>query len=198
MNDMSLAQLKGVPLLFTYRQTATVGAGAYNFSSDTTANAFTPDRPISQNVLYIIKTMSFAMDIAEEDYWSAIDPTLGGVLPEFSMYVQAEGGAPALREPLVLSRYFERLPYLLPLIGKDLLTDAYPGSSASPVAQSFNQNRLLGLVRGNLAQTASLLGKASITAIISFTVHEITDQELIAQIQGRGHAAGGGASKVFE
>src|SRR5690606_17608619 len=184
-NDMTLAQLRGVPLLFTYRQTAGVAAGVYNFSAITTPQPFTPDRPISQNILYIVKTMSFAMDITSEDYAAAIDPNLGGQLPEFSMYVQSEGGAPGLREPLVLSRYFERLPYLLPLIGKDLLTDSYPGASAAPTAQGFNQNRLLGLVSGTLAHAASLLGKASVTAVLSFTVHEITDQELVAAIQGK-------------
>src|SRR5690606_13731681 len=197
MDDMTLAQLRGVPLLFTYRQTAAGAAGVYNFTSDTTAKAFTPDRPIAQTILYIVKTMSIAMDISPEDYVSAIDRSLRGVLPEFSMYVQSEGGAPALREPLVLSRYFERLPYLLPIIGKDLLTDAYPGASAAPTAQGFNQNRLLGLVSGTLAQTASLLGKASVTAVLSFTVHEITDQELVAAIQGK-NQNGGAAGRVYE
>jgi hypothetical protein len=200
MDEMSLANLRGVPLLFTYRQTATLAAGFYDFSLDTTANPFTPDRPLSQNVLYRLKTMNFAMDITEDDYEGAIDPTLGGVMPEFSMYIQSEGGNPELREPLVLSQYFKQMPYGKSIIGKDLLSDAYPGASATPVAQSFNQNRLLGLVNGILAQTASLLGKTSVTATISFTAVEIIDQNIISAIQGQnsGGHEGGVKARVFE
>jgi len=165
--------LDGVPLLFTYRQSATVAAGTYNFTGTMVRTPFTPSRPIRSNVLYLLDTMSFAMDIAEEDYHGAV-----ATLPEFSMYVQSEN-TPALREPLVLSRYFEVMPYLLPILGKELLQEAYPGAAAAPTAQGFQNNRLLGLVTGILNQTASLVGKVTITAIVQFTAHEVSSDFIV-------------------
>jgi hypothetical protein len=178
--------LSGVPLLFTYRQTAAVSAGQYDFTGTMQKNAFTPSRPILSNVMYLINTMSFAMDIAEEDYQGSIQ-----TLPEFSIYTQSEGGAPGFREPLVLSRYFERMPYLLPLLGKELLQESYPGASAAPTAQGFRTNRLLGLVTGLLNQTASLLGKVAITAIVQFTAQEIASDSFIAGGKVRAKSASG-------
>ena len=163
------------PLLFTYRQTAALAAGSYTFSPPVTKGVFTPSRPILPNALYSFSTMTFAMDIDENDYFGAI-----ATLPSFSMYVQSEAAAPGLREPMVLSKYLANIPYILHILGGELLQDAYPGQTAPATAQGFTHNRLLGSVGGILTQTPALLGKASLTAIIILSAQEIVSEEFVA------------------
>lgn len=161
------------PLIFTYRETAALAAGQYTFA--TARTVFTPSRPIQANVLYIFQTMDFACDIAEEDYFGAI-----ATLPEFSMYLQSDASAPSFREPIPLVKYFTNIPYYLAILGSELM-----GLSDNPTAQGFSENRLLGDVTGILNQTPALVGKASITAIILFSVQEISDGSYISDFRAR-------------
>jgi hypothetical protein len=177
------------PLVFTYRETAALAAGAYTFLAGTKA-VFTPTRPIRANALYLFKTFDFSFDIAEIDYMGAI-----ATLPLFSMFLQSDSAAPALREPIPLSKYFQTLPYVLNILGEELLEQAYPGSAAVTPTQGYTFNRLLGSVEGIVNQTAALIGKATLTATIVFTVQEIVDEHFISDFKalagGRGKGARG-------
>lgn len=171
------------PLLFVYTETALLTAGSYNWPNGVKA-AFTPTRPINANSLYLFNTMDFACDIDQADYQSAISSALN-----FSMYIQSDGGSPALREPIPLVKYFNTLPYVLNILGTELLGEAYQNSSAVSPAQGFTFNRLLGDVSGTLLQTPTLIGKASVTATIVFSVQEITDRNFIKDFVDRSEAS---------
>ena len=171
------------PLLFVYTEAAILSAGAYDWPVGG-KSAFTPTRPINANSLYIFKTMDFACDIDQADYQSAIATQMN-----FSMYLQSDAGSPALREPVPLVKYYNTIPYLLNILGTELLGDAYQNSSGMTPAQGFSFNRLLGDINGNLTQTPTLLGKASITATIVFSVQEITDKNFIKDFVDRSEAS---------
>lgn len=169
-------------IIFTYRQTAALVAGQYDFSGTGTLakNAFTPSRPLQPAFLYIFKTLSFGMDIAQEDYHSAI-----ATQPQFSAYVASDAAAPAFREPVALSMYFQNLPYIITMLGGQFPGDSYPGSVSPGVQAPRNINRLLGTVTGVLNQTGNLLGKASVTAIIMLTAQEVVDEEFVSCFRGQ-------------
>lgn len=174
------------PLVFTYRETANILAGSYTFLSST-KGVFTPSRPIRANALYKFWTFDFAMDVAEIDYLGAIT-----TLPQFSMFLQSDAAAPALREPIPLAKYFNTLPYSLSVLGEELLERAYPGANAVTPTQGYTFNRLLGSVEGALLQTPALMGKNSVTATTVFTVQEIVDEHFISEFKGRAGGFGAG------
>lgn len=167
------------PILFVYEQTANLIAGTYDFP-DGSKNTFTPSRPILANSLYIFNTLDFAADIAEIDYQSARNAA-----PQFSMYVQSDAGGPALREPIPLVKYFTVMPYILNILGTEMLGQAYPGSAAVSPTQNFFNNRLMGSIVGNLTQVPALQGKTSITLTLVFTAQEITDRNFLQDFNDR-------------
>jgi hypothetical protein len=168
------------PVLFVYQQTVNIAAGMYSFLS-TTKSAFTPNRPIMPNALYLFDTLDFAMDVAEIDYQGAII-----TLPQFSMYMQSDAVAPSFREPIPLVKYFNNLRYRLTLMGTELLTsDSQPGHTGTTTAQGFTFNRLIGNVTGVVGQTPALLGKVSMTATLALTAQEIVDDSFIAEFRSQ-------------
>jgi len=171
------------PLLFVYTETANLIAGAYLWPLGGKA-AFTPSRPINANSLYLFNTMDFACDVDQADYQSAVSTALS-----FSMYVQSDAGGPALREPVPLVKYFNTLPYILNILGSELLGEAYQNASGVSPAQGFTFNRLMGDINGTITQTPALIGKASITATMVFTVQEITDRNFISDFVDRSESA---------
>jgi hypothetical protein len=172
------------PLLFVYTNTASLIAGKYTYDVGI-KTAFTPSRPINPNSLYIFKTMDFAADVAVEDYLGAITTALN-----FSMYVQSDAGGPALREPIPLVKYLQTIPYVLNILGTEMLGQAYPGNAAVTPTQGFEYNRLLGAIGGVLTQTAPLLGKGTLTLTVVFSVQEITDRNFISDFVARSEAPG--------
>jgi hypothetical protein len=169
---------KSPPVLFTYRVTAPLALGQYDFGGVTTPvrrTPFLPERPLLPNTLYLFDSMSFAMDIDQNDYQAAID-----VMPSFAAYNQADAGALALREAVSLDKYFENYRYRLTLLGS-LSTQG--GANADG-----RFNKLYGSVSGIVTQTANLIGKASLTAIIKFTAMEVTDKAFVRAFteMGRG------------
>ncbi len=171
------------PLLFVYTEVATLSAGVYSWPVGGKA-AFTPSRPINANSLYLFNTMDFACDIDQADYQSAISTQMN-----FSMYLQSDAGSPALREPIPLVKYYNTMPYILNILGTELLGEAYQNSSGISPAQGYSFNRLLGDVNGVLTQTPTLIGKASITATLVFSVQEITDKNFIKDFVDRSEAS---------
>lgn len=170
------------PVLFVYKQAANLVAGAYDYPAGAKAT-FTPSRPINPNYLYLFQTMDFACDIDENDYMGAYTAAL-----EFSMYVQSDAGGPALREPMPLVKYYKTLPYVLSILGVELLGQAYQNNSGISPAQGFSHNRLLGNIIGNISQTAALLGKQSVTATVVFSVTEVTDTNFVRDFIARSDA----------
>lgn len=167
------------PLLFTYQNTVNVQAGSFTFAGTTKA-AFTPSRPLLPNALYLFHTLDFACDADQGDYQGAI-----ATQPQFSMYVQSQASAPALREPIVLPKFYNTIPYRLSILGDKLLTDSYPLSSASPQPQGFTYNRLLGAISGVITLTNALLGKTSLTMTLIFSVQEVVDVNFINEFKAR-------------
>lgn len=159
---------KSPPVLFTYRVTALLAAGQYDFGGVTTPvqrTPFTPERPLLPNSLYLFDSLSFSMDVDQNDFQSAI-----AVLPTFAAYNQADAGAAALRESIALDKYFENYRYRLSVLG----------SQTSQAANTDGRfNKLFGSVTGVVNQTPALVGKTSLTAIIKFTAQEITDKGFI-------------------
>lgn len=170
------------PLLFVYTEAASLAAGGYSWPLGGKA-AFTPSRPLNANSLYLFKTVDFACDVDQADYQSAISTALS-----FSMYIQSDAGGPALREPIPLVKYFNTLPYILNILGTELLGEAYQNDSGTSPAQGFTFNRLMGDVNGVITQTPALLGKASITATLVFSVQEISDRNFIKDFVDRSEA----------
>lgn len=177
------------PLLFVYTETAPLVAGAYTWSTGV-KSPFTPSRPINPNSLYIFKTLDFACDVDQSDYQGAVSTALS-----FSMYIQSDAGGPALREPVPLVKYFNTLPYVLNILGTELLGEAYQNASGVSPAQGFTFNRLMGDVSGVLTQTPILIGKGSITATMVFTAQEITDKNFIRDFVDRSEASMGVSRK---
>jgi NAD(P)-dependent dehydrogenase (short-subunit alcohol dehydrogenase family) len=136
-------------------------AAVYGMPDELPITEATPTRPINANSLYLFQTMDFACDIDQADYQSAISSQMN-----FSMYLQSDAGSPALREPIPLVKYYNTIPYILNILGTELLGEAYQNSSGVSPAQGYSFNRLLGDVNGTLTQTPTLLGKASITATL--------------------------------
>lgn len=172
------------PLLFVYTESAPLLSGAYTWTAGTKF-AFTPSRPINANSLYLFKTLDFACDVDQSDYQSAIATALS-----FSMYLQSDGGSPALREPIPLVKYFNTLPYILNILGSELLGEAYQNASGVSPSQNFTFNRLMGDISGSLTQTQALIGKTNIAATLVFTAQEITDRNFIKDFVDRSEAGG--------
>lgn len=168
------------PLLFVYQQTAQLQAGAYTFPAGG-KSPFTPERPIRPNSLYLFQTMDFAMDVEQNDFVAAP----GSSAFRFSMYIQSDAGGPALREPVPLVKYLDKTPYILSILGSEMLGSAYPGMTTGSAAPTVNYNRLQGNVVGTLTQTAALIGKTSLTATMLFSVQEVTDDTFIAEFNAR-------------
>ncbi len=171
------------PILFVYSELASLDAGAYNWPVGQKA-VFTPSRPINANSLYLFNCMDFACDIDQADYQSAISSVM-----TFSMYLQSDAGSPALREPIPLVKYYNTIPYILNILGTELLGEAYQNSSAVSPAQGYTFNRLMGDISGTLTQTPVLLGKTSITATVVFSAQEITDKNFIKDFVDRSEAS---------
>lgn len=170
------------PLLFVYTESAALLAGAYTWVNGV-KSSFTPSRPINANSLYLFKTLDFACDVDQADFQGAVTTALS-----FSMYLQSDAGGPALREPVPLVKYFNTLPYILNILGTELLGEAYQNASGVSPAQGFTFNRLMGDISGVVTQTPALIGKASITATLVFAAQEITDKNFIKDFVDRSEA----------
>jgi hypothetical protein len=143
--------LNSPPLLFQFRQTASLLAGSYEFVPGRLE--FTPSRPINPGTLYWFRTLSSFADITEEDYRSAIT-----TMPVFTAYEQQEAGASFFREGVQLGAFFNAIPFEFAKIS------------------TRSGNKMLGNITGELTQTAGLLGKTSITITVVLAVQEIADR----------------------
>jgi hypothetical protein len=150
--------LASPPLIFLFRQTASLLAGAYEFAAGRTD--FSPVRPINPGTLYWFRALSVFADISEEDYQGAIV-----TMPTFTAYEQQEAGASFFREPVPLGAFYSALPFEYAKIS------------------TRSGNKMLGSIVGELQQTASLLGKTSVTISIVLSVQEVGDKRFSDSLQ---------------
>lgn len=153
--------LNSPPLLFQFRQTASLLAGSYEFTAG--RSDFTPVRPINPGTLYWFRTLTSFADISEEDYRSAIGA--GGATPVFTAYEQQEAGASFFREGVQLGGFFNAIPFEYAKIS------------------TRSGNKMLGNITGELMQIPSLLGKTDITITVVLAVQEIADKHFATSLQ---------------
>lgn len=142
------------PLQWTYESTANLNLGQYVWTD--TPSAFTPVRPLLENALYYIRSITLSADVDELVFQGALVTA-----PSFYTYVEKQGNVPLFREPIRMNRYYEDFTYRL-----------------TWGTQSGNEE-VLGAFRGTLLQTADLIGKSSVTLKATMTVQEIVDKKFI-------------------
>lgn len=141
------------PLVFFVGEvTAPLAGGMYEFPD--TKFDFSPSTSLTNQAIYFLWDFDFSVDVAESDYQGAISLT-----PLVSVYLSAKPNEPIFRQPFRCPKYYDGKP-------------VYQGTQIHQVP-----NKLQLQVTGTLNQTAALLGKASIKAIVQFTAHEITDPD---------------------
>lgn len=152
------------PVQFNYEQTASLSGGLYTFTLG--RNSFTPARPIIPHTLYLVNAVTFALDVDEADYLTALAGADATKL-QFSLYMDSMGGSPLLREPLQLPTYFVQFAYQFAVM---------------PTRKSFFKAGIEGV----LQEHAGILGKSSLTAKIILSAVAISDRDFIRRYrQGR-------------
>lgn len=146
--------------LFVGRTTATKTGGGSVFQFDGALHDFLVVQPLVSQAMYFFWEFSYTVDTSEADYTDAIDE-----VPLLSLYFSATPTQPILRQPFPVPLFFQN-------------NIIYQG-----VENLIQPNYLKFSMTGKLNQTAALTNKNSITATISFTAHEITDQQYIAQFK---------------
>lgn len=181
------------PLVFNYRETVELFAGAYEWNYST-RDYFTPRLDIDSPNLYIIESFSFAADINELDFQSAMNIQQDGV-PEFSLYLRSEGSGTILRMPLQLPVYYREQNFIqsvLPKMGQSG-ADKQTGVNIQNAFTAKEANQFQGSFKGKLQHTPALVGKQSITLILSLSIIEVRDQQYIQTFKD----SFGGEKKTF-
>jgi hypothetical protein len=162
MNDQFLVpRLEDLPYAtspaveFVYKQTAALAAGSYIFSGSV-PSPLSVLRPLMQNCVYYFRSLTISADIEENDYLPSITVT-----PTFQMFLKGTGKQILFREPVSIAKYFQNFDYRLCWITQR------------------EDDELFGVISGTLTQTASLIGKASITVSVVISAQEIVDQAFV-------------------
>ena len=154
------------PIQYVYESTANLVAGFYTWADN--PSALTPNRPVRPNVLYFFRTISMAADIEELDFTSAIITT-----PQFNTHLLSDATAPLFREPVLMNKFFNQLPYRL----------WWSSQQGSDNSDRNTGDRLFGTWAGVLQQTPALVGKASITLKAIITAQEVSDEYFVNQFR---------------
>ena len=173
--------LKSPPMHFVYRSTATLQFGQYVFDrTNTPKSNFNPRINIEQNRLYLIRSFSFSADINILDYQAAFFGTGQVNVPTFSLYLKANEAAPFLRQPLQLPTYYEEQDFPKVFIPQRIAGPAaQSGSAALVTAKSLNEFQ--GFFKGVLDQIPALIGKQSVTLILTLNGTEVQDDGFISR-----------------
>lgn len=149
------------PIFAVGQEIAPLVGGKYVFSNQLLE--FSPPEIFTENALYIISQISFNCDVSVLDYQAAIvkNPTL-------MLHQSADGNTPLLRKQLVLPTYLEQQEFVHPF---------YPRHSP---------NHLNFSLRGEIAQTAALVGKTALKASIMVTYYEVVDDKFIQEFKRNG------------
>ena len=154
------------PIQYVYESTAILSAGFYTWADR--PSPLTPDRPVRPNVLYFFRTVTMSCDTEELDFTSAIVTT-----PGFNMHLKSDANAPLFREPVLMNRFFQDLPYRL----------WWASQQGGDNDQDRTGDRLFASWAGVLAQTPGLIGKDSITLKAVVTAQEVSDEYFVNQFR---------------
>lgn len=146
--------------------------------------------------LYAVQGFSFSADIESVDYAAAIDVLSvppGGTagVPVFTLQVDSEKGAPITKQPIPLPQFYENVAF--PKWRQYLSENDEVQGSVSGGVQTMDiafmgiksTNQFEGSFQARLQQTPSLIGKASITLILTLNMLEIRDPAFISQYMAR-------------
>lgn len=139
-------------VFFTGEFSAPLVAGQYEWAA--TLQDFFPQTTLTNQALYFFWDLDFTCDVGETDFQGAIVDT-----PLVSVYLSAKPNEPLFRQPFRCPKYYA----------------AKPVQQGNQIQQT--PNRLQFGVTGVLNQTAALLGKTAIKAIIQMTAYEITEPD---------------------
>jgi hypothetical protein len=154
------------PIQYVYESTAILDAGFYTWAD--VPSALTPNRPVLANVLYFFRNFSMAADIEELDFTSAIVTT-----PQFNAHLKSDARAPLFREPLLMNKFFNLLPYRL----------WWATQQGGDNSDRQTGDQLLGTWTGTLIQTPALIGKTAITLKAIITAQEVSDEYFVNQFR---------------
>jgi len=139
-------------LFFTGEFSAPLVAGQYQWSA--VLQNFQPATTLTNQAVVFFWDFDFATDVSEEDYAGAISST-----PLVSIYMSSKPNEPVFRQPFRCAKYYDN-------------KIIYQGRRvySTPSVLQFG-------ITGIINQTAALLGKTSIKAIIQISAHEITEPD---------------------
>lgn len=155
------------PVQFVYESTASLSLGQYTWTD--TPTELSPVRPIQDNDLYVLSSLTLTADISNDDFTAAINET-----PLFNFHLLGDSKAPFFREPIQMVTFLENFPFRLVW------------------GPSRGSDQLLGSFRGVLDQTPALIGKTSITLKVIMAAQEIQDDAIVEDIKtNTGQSRGG-------
>lgn len=204
LNREQIPYLKTEPFHVVFRSKANLGQitpGYYDWSVGVNPLQPTPNGRVVSSPradldpanLYVIENFTFSADIAEEDYSGAIIDTTAAPdvvpgIPRFHLYVQSESGGPILKQPIPLPQYYQEASFPKWREYSKESSEFSSGFSATPgqqVGVGFmglkNTNQFVGAFEARLAQSVALLGKGTITLIMSMGVLEVRDENFIKE-----------------
>lgn len=196
INKDQLPFLKTEPMHIVFRSKANVGQvapGFYDWAVTTNPNQPTPNGRVVASPradldpanLYIIQHFTFSADIDEADYSGSIIDTTAALgvtpgIPRFHLYVQSEGTGPILKQPIPIPQYYQESDFPKWRVYSKESSDF--GNQTSIAFQGVKStNQFVGAFEARLAQTIPLIGKGTITLILSLGVLEVKDENFIRQ-----------------
>lgn len=133
--------------------------GGYDWN--VVANTAVPFQLIKKNQLYLIERYSFSATIAEGDFLEAVT-----TVPTLEVRIPRESGRMIYPTPIPLVNYIDGLETLI-------------------YAFSDQDQSLTATFRGQLTQTAALVGVPVITAQVQFNIYEIKNKDWIENFLGQ-------------
>lgn len=155
------------PIEFVFKQSVEVNYSAH-YVFPINKGDFVPNLNVLDNALYYIQTLTFAGDVAQDDYQGAIL-----TFPVFNLYLAGEAANPQLRNPIDLPLYFSNFTYR-----KFLLPRESEGNEFQ-----LAENKFQGSFQGELLQTPALTGKQELSLTMIMAVQEITDDGFVQKFK---------------
>lgn len=194
INRNQIPYLKTEPMHVVFRSKANIGQinpGFYDWAVTTNPNQPTPNGRVVANPradldpanMYVIEHFTFSADVAEEDYSGAIIDTSAALgvtpgIPRFHLYVQSEGTGPILKQPIPIPQYYQESSFPKWRVYTKESSDFGNQTSVAFLGMK-STNQFIGAFEARLAQTIPLIGKGTITLIMSLGVLEIRDEQFI-------------------
>lgn len=198
INREQIPYLKTEPLHVVFRSKANVGQinpGYYDWAVTTNPNQPTPNGRVVASPradldpanMYIIEYFTFSADVDEADYSGAIVDTSAALgvtpgLPRFHLYVQSEGTGPILKQPIPLPQYYQENSFPKWRVYSKESSD-FGSQTGVAFLGMKSVNQFVGAFEARLQQTLPLIGKGTITLILSLGVLEVKDENFIRQYQ---------------